>query len=144
MGNSLKKINDPNPVLVFRRNHNNINNISNNNYIENNYYDNENYINNQNSQNYIVEINNRNNIKKDEKNFIKNILNICNIDKYNKIKYNNKNNNKNCGICLQDYENNEEILILPCLHIYHYNCIINWFQRKKTCPFDNQNFEKYL
>ena len=67
MGNSLKKINDPNPVLVFRRFHNNINNISNNNYIGNNYYDNENYINNQNSQNYIVETNNRNNFKNNNK-----------------------------------------------------------------------------
>jgi len=146
MGNTLKKITDPNPMLVIRVNNNNINNNYNGN-IENDYYNNDNFIYNQNHQtnnnNNNIGAYNRNNIKKDDKNFIKNILNICNKDKYNKSKY-NKNNIKNCGICLQDYEDNEEILLLPCLHIYHYNCIIHWFERKKTCPFDNQNFDNYF
>jgi len=148
MGNTLKKIKDPNPMLVIRVNNNNhnnyyIDNIENYNYNNNNFIYNQNYQINNNNNNNNLESYNRNNIKKDDKNFIKNILNICNKDKYNKSKY-NKNNIKNCGICLQDYEDNEEILLLPCLHIYHYNCIIHWFERKKTCPFDNQNFDNYF
>ena len=42
------------------------------------------------------------------------------------------------------FENNDNILILPCFHIFHFNCIIKWLKNKKTCPLDNQNLEKYL
>ena len=28
----------------------------------------------------------------------------------------------------------DKIKILDCGHIYHYNCINDWFKRKKECP----------
>jgi hypothetical protein len=35
---------------------------------------------------------------------------------------------------LSDFEYNEEIIIMPCAHFFHKNCIKDWFKRKDTCP----------
>lgn len=39
-----------------------------------------------------------------------------------------------CRVCLCDYENDEEIKILPCLHKYHKECIDEWLKDKTECP----------
>jgi hypothetical protein len=39
-----------------------------------------------------------------------------------------------CSVCLSDYENQETIMILPCAHIYHKQCVEEWFANNKTCP----------
>ena len=39
-----------------------------------------------------------------------------------------------CTICLDNYEKNDEITELDCGHIYHYKCIYQWVQSKKSCP----------
>ena len=41
---------------------------------------------------------------------------------------------KQCAICLLDYEQLDSILILPCHHIFHCQCAHTWFRSKKTCP----------
>ena len=71
------------------------------------------------------------------------ILSICccGIHKYNnkklyrraKIEF-NKGIIKECSICLSDIDKNSTIIVLPCNHIYHKNCIISWFNKNKTCP----------
>jgi hypothetical protein len=42
--------------------------------------------------------------------------------------------NKNCVICLQDFQNGEKATFLPCFHIFHTECIKNWLQNENTCP----------
>ena len=42
--------------------------------------------------------------------------------------------NNECIICLDNMKIGEKIKILDCGHIYHYNCINDWFKRKKECP----------
>lgn len=44
---------------------------------------------------------------------------------------------KRCAICLENFQNGDESIILPCVHIFHSKCIRKWVQRKKTCPFCN-------
>ncbi|CAI4223131.1 unnamed protein product [Auanema sp. JU1783] len=39
-----------------------------------------------------------------------------------------------CAICLDDMEVGHSIARLPCLCIYHKECIDNWFTRKNCCP----------
>jgi len=44
------------------------------------------------------------------------------------------NLNENCPICLLDFEEDMEVLHLPCHHLFHPECITMWLQGKATCP----------
>ncbi|KAI3785494.1 hypothetical protein L1987_44613 [Smallanthus sonchifolius] len=39
-----------------------------------------------------------------------------------------------CAICVEEYQADKLIGILPCKHTYHEECIKNWFKKKKECP----------
>ncbi|XP_054636336.1 RING finger protein 11a [Dunckerocampus dactyliophorus] len=41
---------------------------------------------------------------------------------------------KECVICMMDFEYGDPIRFLPCLHIYHIDCIDAWLMRSFTCP----------
>ncbi|XP_034385690.1 RING finger protein 11a [Cyclopterus lumpus] len=41
---------------------------------------------------------------------------------------------KECVICMMDFEYGDPIRFLPCLHIYHVDCIDPWLMRSFTCP----------
>ena len=41
---------------------------------------------------------------------------------------------KNCIICLEDFKNKDKAIILPCIHLFHKNCINNWLKAKNKCP----------
>jgi hypothetical protein len=63
------------------------------------------------------------------------LLSISKKTKYKNKKYSNV---EDCRICLDKFNEKDEILILPCLHIFHLKCIIHWIESKGTCPLDNQ------
>ena len=63
------------------------------------------------------------------------LLSISKKTKYKKNKYLNV---EDCRICLDKFIEKDEILILPCLHIFHLKCILHWIESKGTCPLDNQ------
>ena len=42
--------------------------------------------------------------------------------------------NNECIICLEKMIKGERVKILECGHVYHYNCINEWFKRKRECP----------
>ncbi|XP_016124846.1 RING finger protein 11-like [Sinocyclocheilus grahami] len=41
---------------------------------------------------------------------------------------------KECVICMMDFEYGDPIRFLPCMHIYHVDCIDAWLMRSFTCP----------
>ena len=41
---------------------------------------------------------------------------------------------KNCVICLEDFKNSEKAIILPCIHLFHKNCIKSWLKKNNSCP----------
>lgn len=53
---------------------------------------------------------------------------------YHTYQYKNKNMNKYCSICLEQYFIGQEICTLPCFHFFHIKCISDWFKKKAICP----------
>lgn len=41
---------------------------------------------------------------------------------------------RECCICMMDFEDDEPIRYLPCMHYYHVDCIDDWLMRSFTCP----------
>ena len=39
-----------------------------------------------------------------------------------------------CSICLCDFEEQEGVLILQCLHHFHPECVIEWLKKSTKCP----------
>lgn len=39
-----------------------------------------------------------------------------------------------CCLCLDPFDNNDEIRLLPCQHYYHTGCIDNWFAARRFLP----------
>ena len=41
---------------------------------------------------------------------------------------------KKCLICLEKFKKGDNIIILPCIHIFHSDCIKNWMKKQVLCP----------
>ncbi|TNN58192.1 RING finger protein 215 [Liparis tanakae] len=39
-----------------------------------------------------------------------------------------------CAVCLEPFNNNQCLRVLPCLHEYHRNCVDPWLLLHHTCP----------
>lgn len=45
---------------------------------------------------------------------------------------------ESCSICLSDWNENDDIIILPtCKHYFHAKCINEWMKKKNICPCCN-------
>jgi len=42
--------------------------------------------------------------------------------------------NKRCAVCLCDYEPEDQVRHLPCDHLFHPDCIQEWFKANAKCP----------
>ncbi|KAL0979004.1 hypothetical protein UPYG_G00179190 [Umbra pygmaea] len=40
----------------------------------------------------------------------------------------------NCAVCLEQFNNNQCIRVLPCLHEFHRDCVDPWLLLQHTCP----------
>ena len=56
-----------------------------------------------------------------------------------KINCSEEHKNKNCSICYSKLGLNNNITILNCNHIFHYDCISTWGHYKQSCPLCRQN-----
>ena len=55
-------------------------------------------------------------------------------DKYCKKDKNGKIELPSCCICLNDIKKGEETVLLPCGHMFHWNCCFDWLKNNNTCP----------
>jgi hypothetical protein len=49
---------------------------------------------------------------------------------------------KECAICMTEFENTEKIIHLPCKHIFHTDCITEWLKHNKICPVCKKQINK--
>ena len=47
---------------------------------------------------------------------------------------NKDENNYKCLICLYEFKKGDKVCTLPCLHIFHIDCLKNWIIRNTSCP----------
>ena len=52
--------------------------------------------------------------------------------------------NKKCLVCMDEFNENENILRLPCFHFFHKEELLTWFEKKKTCPVCRSNIEELM
>lgn len=49
--------------------------------------------------------------------------------------------NNDCSICMESiYKPDLKIIKFDCNHIFHYDCIFNWFMEKQCCPICRKEF----
>ncbi|XP_062105814.1 uncharacterized protein LOC133817337 [Humulus lupulus] len=41
---------------------------------------------------------------------------------------------KRCAICLDDFERGQEVMLTPCKHMFHEDCIVPWAKSNGQCP----------
>lgn len=39
-----------------------------------------------------------------------------------------------CSVCLCEFEKDEDIIELPCKHVFHAGCVTSWLERHNSCP----------
>ena len=50
---------------------------------------------------------------------------------------------KKCLICLEKFVKGQKSIALPCIHIFHSQCIKQWMKKKNSCPIcKNKIFKK--
>ena len=59
---------------------------------------------------------------------------IVEIESYNYSEIKNKIDDKDCCICLCDFDDDCEVCILMCNHILHKDCMIEWGKYRQSCP----------
>ena len=75
-------------------------------------------------------------------NDIKNDLPIpFSIDK-NTIEKLIHSNSEKCLICLENYIENNQVLYLPCSHLFHSFCILRWLLENSKCPICQTDFRR--
>jgi len=46
-----------------------------------------------------------------------------------------KNSNcENCSVCKEDFEISQELINLPCKHVFHEECLTPWLKERNSCP----------
>ena len=106
-----------------------------NNFLQNfsssngNYYENvQNTVND--NQQYGIE----NNIKPAKEDVLSKLKKFKLTKKYCKKDKKGKLELPNCCICLSEVELGKEAMLLPCGHLFHYKCSLNWLKNNNTCP----------
>ena len=56
------------------------------------------------------------------------------VSVFHTYQFNNKNVDKTCSICLEEFIIGKTIVTLPCFHFFHVKCISDWLKKQNYCP----------
>ena len=61
---------------------------------------------------------------------------IINIEKkkYKEFTEKQKDNNTECSVCITKFEDEDDVSVTSCGHIFHNGCIVEWGKYKQECP----------
>ena len=49
-----------------------------------------------------------------------------------------------CSICLCEYEKGDKLIMLPCKHVFHEDCINSWTENNTRCPLCNADLTSIM
>ena len=52
-----------------------------------------------------------------------------------------ENDFEKCTICLSDFGEEEDVRRLPCMHLFHIECVDQWLPTNKRCPICRVDIE---
>ncbi|CAO2813257.1 unnamed protein product [Amaranthus hypochondriacus] len=52
----------------------------------------------------------------------------------------NDEDRKSCAVCLEDFNPREEVMLTPCNHMFHEECIVPWVKDNGLCPICRTTF----
>ncbi|XP_014256477.1 E3 ubiquitin-protein ligase arkadia-B isoform X1 [Cimex lectularius] len=55
-----------------------------------------------------------------------------------------EDNTEKCTICLSEFEDFEDVRRLPCMHLFHVECVDQWLSSNKRCPICRVDIETHL
>lgn len=73
------------------------------------------------------------------------------INELQRIKYSNTDtgNLHECTVCKDDLVIDEEVIKMPCNHLFHPDCLLTWLKMHNSCPTcryelptNNQDYER--
>ncbi|CAG0882333.1 unnamed protein product [Darwinula stevensoni] len=65
--------------------------------------------------------------------------------KYEKVVTSNaEEDGEKCTICLSEFEHDEHVRRLPCMHLFHLPCVDEWLRGNKVCPICRVDIEAHL
>ena len=132
MNMMMNNMNNMNHMLM--RNVNNMNNMFTNN-MNSMFMNNMNNINNMlmnniPNMNYMNNMNNMGNMNQGIEPSLLNNLNVTIIKDVSRL----DKEKDHCVICLGNFKNGDEVIYLPCLHVFHKDCLLEWFKGHNFCP----------
>ena len=64
-----------------------------------------------------------------------------NSNQFLNLEESKKEKNKECSICISDFTNESIISMTKCNHIFHTDCIKEWYKYKTDCPICREKIE---
>lgn len=64
------------------------------------------------------------------------------IDSLPTVSVDEENAGTECKVCQEEFSRNENVLEMPCKHLYHSNCIVPWLKLHDTCPVCRYSLNK--
>lgn len=56
------------------------------------------------------------------------------INVYKEMEKQTEDDAMRCAVCLEDFEPKEKVMLTPCNHMFHEDCIVPWVKSNAQCP----------